>query len=138
METEQSFGQDLNRYRQKRPKVDASRGRHPEPTGTHFDPIRLEPGTHWNPLFMVRLGTRNPLEPVFWVPTRNPEPIGTHFGPICLEPGTHWNPLFMVRLGTRNPLEPKYGGFSWVPPGTLEPGTTEPIIFHSVSRETSF
>ena len=95
METEQSFGQDLNRYRQKRPKVDASRGRHPEPTGTHFDPIRLEPGTHWNP-------------------------------------------LFMVRLGTRNPLEPKYGGFSWVPPGTLEPGTTEPIIFQSVSRETSF
>ena len=95
----------------------------PEPTGTRFLGSDSEPGTHWNPLFMVRLGTRNPLEPAFWVPTRNPEPIGTNFGPICLKPGTHWNPLFMVRLGTRNPMEPKYGGFSWVPPGPRNHGT---------------
>ena len=67
-----------------------------------------EPGTHWNPFFGFRPGTRNPLEPTCWVPTWNPEPTGTHFLGSGSEPGTHWNPLFRVRLGTRNPLEPKY------------------------------
>ena len=36
------------------------------------------------------VGTRNPLEPTFWVPTWNPEPTGTH--------------IFEIRVGsTRNP-----------------------------------
>ena len=38
------------------------------------------------------VGTRNQLEPTFWVPTRNPEPTGTHFLGSDSEPGTHWNP----------------------------------------------
>ena len=41
------------------------------------------------------VGTRNPLEPTFWVPTWNPEPTGTH--------------IFEIRVGsTRNPWVPGF------------------------------
>ena len=51
------------------------------------------------PTFWV--SARNPSEPTFWVSARNPEPTGTLFGPMCLEPGTH---IFEIRVGsTRNP-----------------------------------
>ena len=90
--------------------VNPTRGRHKkkiwsEPTGTHFLGSDSEPGTHWNPLFGFRLGTRNPLEPIIY-----------------------------LKAGTRNPKEPKYYRLSWVPPGTLEPGTPEPIIWLSKYR----
>ena len=54
--------------------------------------IWSEPGTRRNPLFGFRSGTRNPLEPTFWAPTRNPERIGTNFLGSDSGPGTHWNP----------------------------------------------
>ena len=113
-------------------------GRNPEPTGTHFLGSDSEPGTHRNPLFGLRPGTRNPLEPTFWVPTWNPEPIGTHFDPICLEPGTHRNPLWPYLPGTRNPLEPKYYRLLWVPPGTLEPGTHYEELNFTTKRQMRF
>ena len=47
--------------------------------GSAQEKIWSEPGTHWNPLFWFRPGTRNPSEPTFWVPTRDPEPTGTHY-----------------------------------------------------------
>ena len=62
--------------------------------GSAQEKIWSEPGTHRNPLFGFRLGTRNPLEPTFWVPTRNPEPTATHFLGSDSEPGTHWTHFF--------------------------------------------
>ena len=71
------------------------------------------------------VGTRNPPEPTFWVPTWNPEPTGTHFGPICLEPGTHRNPYFWNK-----------GGFHPEPRNPWVPGfrTCRPLIKNSPTR----
>ena len=73
-----------------------------ETRGRHKKKFWSEPGTHWNPLFWfrpgtrnplfgLRTGTRNPLEPVIYLKagTRNPNIIDYHgFRP---EP---WNPEF--------------------------------------------
>ena len=51
------------------PGVDTKKkfGRNPEPAGIHFLGSGSEPGTHWNPLSRVRLGIRNPLEPIIYL-----------------------------------------------------------------------
>ena len=69
----------------------------------------------------ILVGTRNPLEPTFWVPTRNPEPTGAQFLGSGPEPGTHCNPIFEFRPWTRNPLEPTF----WVPTLNPEPTGTQ-------------
>ena len=74
------------------------------------------------PTFWVR--TRNPSGPTFWVPTRNQQPTETHFGPIWLEPGTHRNPYFWNQ-GWFHPEARN----SWVPGFR----TCRPLALHSKS-----